>query len=174
MAWWFSYVHDGPTFTWLGPAHLSVLVLVSILCLGLTIMRKRIRQSVRIQAMLRYTMVATLIGFEAAYQSWYLVNGVWDISFAMPLHLSSMTWITAVIMLLTGRQRWFEITFFAGVGSAALTLITPDVGGFGFPHFRFFSFLYYAWTCYCCCCLYACCATYAGAITLGFSRLAFF
>ncbi|GAK05445.1 hypothetical protein JCM19037_3944 [Geomicrobium sp. JCM 19037] len=71
---------------------------------------------------------------------WYVVNGVWGAHFALPLHLSSITWITAVVMLLTTGQRWFEITFFAGVGSALLTLVTPDVGNFGFPHFRFFHF----------------------------------
>ncbi len=85
-------------------------------------------------------MVTALVTFEIVYQIWYILNGVWDPRFALPLHLSSVTWMTALLMLLTQRQLLFEFTFFAGVGSAMLTLITPDVGGFGFPHFRFFHF----------------------------------
>lgn len=140
MAWWFSYYHDGPAFAWLGFAHLAVFAMLFLVCVVLIRWGYVIRENKKLERICSYIMVTVFVAFEISYQIWYIHNGVWNPRFALPLHLSSMTWITAMLMLLTKRQRLFEFTFFAGVGSAFLTLITPDVGSFGFPHFRFFHF----------------------------------
>ncbi|KYG34128.1 TIGR02206 family membrane protein [Alkalihalobacillus trypoxylicola] len=140
MPWWFSYKHNGPDFTMFGAAHLSVLTLLIIACLYFILARETFRNSPKLDRNIRYTLAACLIFLEASYHIWYIVNDAWSVQFALPLHLSSITLITCIFMLITGHKRLIEITFFAGVSSAFLTLITPDVGNFGYPHFRFFHF----------------------------------
>ena len=34
----------------------------------------------------------------------------------------------------------FEINYFWGLGGAIQALLTPDIGAYGFPHYRFFQF----------------------------------
>jgi hypothetical integral membrane protein (TIGR02206 family) len=51
---------------------------------------------------------------------------------------SLFVWLTA-IMLLTRSYRVYEFAYFLGIGGAIQALITPNVGPFGFPHFRFFQ-----------------------------------
>jgi len=42
-------------------------------------------------------------------------------------------------MLITRSYRLYEICYFWGLAGATQALITPDVGRYGFPHFRFFQ-----------------------------------
>ncbi|MGB2956822.1 MAG: hypothetical protein WBB64_12750 [Anaerolineales bacterium] len=41
-------------------------------------------------------------------------------------------------MLIKKDQRIFEFTYFMGISGALQALFTPDIGMYGFPHFRFF------------------------------------
>jgi hypothetical integral membrane protein (TIGR02206 family) len=43
-------------------------------------------------------------------------------------------------MLLNNNYLLFEINYFWGLGGAIQALLTPDIGIFGFPHYRFFQF----------------------------------
>lgn len=142
MPWWFSYDIDGESFVMFGMAHFVMLVLLFLLCLIFYFSKTHFRQNEKGDRIVRGSLAFLLIVFEGTYQLWYLTNDVWGAHFALPLHLSSVTWITAVLMLLTKKKIWFEVTFFAGIASAFLTIITPDIGGFGFPHFRFFHFFF--------------------------------
>lgn len=140
MPWWFSFSYEGTAFVLFGTAHLFMILFLCLLCVIFFLTRKRFRQNEKQDLVVRRSIVTMLLLFEGAYQLWYISNGVWAIHFALPLHLSSIVWITAVLMLLTKRKIWFELTFFVGIASAALTIITPDIGGFGYPHFRYFHF----------------------------------
>ncbi|WP_160141671.1 YwaF family protein [Salicibibacter halophilus] len=138
--WWWEYSHDGPGFTMFGPAHILVIISLVIACTFVVLARNGLKQSVKKQHFFRFGCVFIFLAGEVLLQIWYIDAGAWDSSFAFPLHLSSIAWIAAIFMLLTRGQTWFEITFFVGTGSAFLTILTPDVGGYGFPHFRFFHF----------------------------------
>ncbi|AXF55738.1 TIGR02206 family membrane protein [Salicibibacter kimchii] len=138
--WWWAYSHDGPGFTMFGTAHILVIICLFIACLFVVLGRNCLKQSAKRQNFFRIGCVFIFIAGEVLLQVWYIDASVWDLSFSLPLHLSSIAWIVAIFMLLTRGQTWFEIAFFVGVGSAFLTLLTPDVGNYGFPHFRFFHF----------------------------------
>ncbi|QQK80876.1 TIGR02206 family membrane protein [Salicibibacter cibi] len=138
--WWWAYTHDGPGFTMFGPAHMGVIVSLLLACVLIVLARNWFQGSIRKQNLFRFGCVAIFIAGEVLLQIWYIDASAWDPSFALPLHLSSIAWIAAIFMLLTRNQTWFEITFFVGAGSAFLTIVTPDVGNYGFPHFRFFHF----------------------------------
>ena len=57
----------------------------------------------------------------------------------LPLHLCSLlTWLSGV-MLVRKDRRIYEFAYFLGIGGALQYLATPDLGRYGFPHFRFFQ-----------------------------------
>jgi hypothetical integral membrane protein (TIGR02206 family) len=57
----------------------------------------------------------------------------------LPLHLCSvLVWLGAY-MLVTKSYTIYEFSYFLGIAGALQALLTPDVGIYGFPHFRFFQ-----------------------------------
>ena len=57
----------------------------------------------------------------------------------LPLHLcSALVWLGA-IMLITKNYQVYEFMYLMGIGGAIQALATPDLGIYGFPHFRFFQ-----------------------------------
>ena len=57
----------------------------------------------------------------------------------LPLHLCSVLVWAGAYMLVTKSYRVYEFMYFMGIGGAIQALATPDLGIFGFPHFRFFQ-----------------------------------
>ena len=47
--------------------------------------------------------------------------------------------VVVIVAMLSGRQRWFEVAYFWGIGGTVQAVLTPNLH-FGFPDFRFFSF----------------------------------
>lgn len=59
----------------------------------------------------------------------------------LPLHICSlMVWVTG-IMLVTRSYGIYEFSYFLGIGAGIQALATPDLGIYGFPHFRYFQTL---------------------------------
>ncbi|MGY4691323.1 YwaF family protein [Salibacterium sp. K-3] len=137
--WWWKFSHNGPSFTWMGTAHLMVFLLLAAFCAFLIIGRKQLRYPM-VQSYIKGSFIALFILAELSLQFFFISNGVWDATHSLPLHLSSFVWMTAVLTLVTPHRIWFEMTCFAGAGSALLTIITPDLASYGFPHYRFFHF----------------------------------
>nr|WP_280139733.1 TIGR02206 family membrane protein [Salibacterium halotolerans] len=123
----------------MGPAHLMVFITLAVLCVLLITFRRRLRHTKADLFMRIFFPTVFLLG-ELSFQIFLITNGAWDVSHSLPLQLSSFVWMTAVLSFLTSGRIWFEITFFAGASSALLTLITPDLADYGFPHYRFFHF----------------------------------
>jgi hypothetical integral membrane protein (TIGR02206 family) len=57
----------------------------------------------------------------------------------LPLQICSlMVWVSS-IMLVTRSFKIYEFAYFLGIGGGLQALATPDLGIYGFPHFRFFQ-----------------------------------
>ena len=57
----------------------------------------------------------------------------------LPLHACSiLIWLTG-FMLIFKDYTIYEFAYFMGIGGAIQALLTPDLGIYGFPHFRFFQ-----------------------------------
>jgi hypothetical integral membrane protein (TIGR02206 family) len=137
MGKYFEWNYTGETFHLFGLPHLITLAIVVLGAIGLIVFRKRFSE--RARRNWRYGMAALLIVNEIAGHIWYWAVGVWSIDFGLPLHMCSLfVWLTA-IMLITRSYRVYEFAYFLGIGGAIQALITPNVGPFGFPHFRFFQ-----------------------------------
>lgn len=76
---------------------------------------------------------------EIAWHVWNYAVGQWTIQTMLPLHVCSLLVWTSGIMLLAKNYTIYEFCYFFGIGGAIQALLTPDLGIYGFPHFRFFQ-----------------------------------
>jgi hypothetical integral membrane protein (TIGR02206 family) len=88
---------------------------------------------------LRWTMAVVLILNEAGLALWRVRHGLWSLQDSLPLHLCSVSVILVAVMLPLKSYAIFELTYFWAVGGALQGLVTPDVEGYDFPHWRFLT-----------------------------------
>jgi hypothetical protein len=132
----FAGDYPGPAFEFLGGAHLGALLLLVLL--NVFLLRFRSADD-RTCHRLRWTLALILWGNEVAWHAWNYAVGRWTIQEMLPLHLCSiLVWLGA-LMLVTRNYRIYEFMYLMGIGGGVQALMTPDLGIFGFPHFRFFQ-----------------------------------
>jgi hypothetical integral membrane protein (TIGR02206 family) len=136
MTEFFAANYQGSPFELFGRAHLAALGALVVLNLFLISLR---RASDGTKAALRWTLALILLINEIAWHYWNYSVGRWTIQTMLPLHLCSvLVWVGA-LMLVTKSYRIYEFMYFMGIAGAIQALATPDLGIYGFPHFRFFQ-----------------------------------
>jgi len=136
MGRFFAGDYPGPAFEFFGVAHLAALAF--LLLLNLFLLRFRFA-SERTKTAVRWGLALILWGNEIAWHYWNYAVGKWTIQTMLPLQLCSLLVWTGALMLVTKNYRIFEFMYFMGIGGAIQALATPDLGIYGFPHFRFFQ-----------------------------------
>lgn len=130
----FAADYTGPAFEFLSAAHLGALAFLVLL--NLFMIRYRHADD-KTKSRNRWLLAWTLLVNEIAWHYWNYTVGRWTIQTMLPLHLCSiLVWLGA-LMLLTRSHRIYEFMYFMGIGGAIQALATPDLGIYGFPHFRF-------------------------------------
>ena len=136
MTEFFAADYQGPAFEFLGNPHLAALG--ALVLLNLFLLRFR-NASEGTKTALRWMLALTLVVNEIAWHYWNYSVGRWTIQTMLPLHLCSvLVWLGA-LMLVTKSYRIYEFMYLLGVAGAIQALVTPDLGIYGFPHFRFFQ-----------------------------------
>lgn len=126
--------YGGPAFASLGPAHIGALAV--LLALNFALLRFR-RTSAQARSAVRLGLTAVLWTAEASWHIWNLAAGTWSAQTMLPLNTCSiLIWLSG-LMLLRKDFRIYEFAYFLGIGGALQYLATPDLGPYGFPHFRF-------------------------------------
>jgi hypothetical integral membrane protein (TIGR02206 family) len=136
MEKFFAGDYPGPAFEFLGAAHLGAMLLIVLLNLYL-IRFKNADEKTR--SRVRWTMAIILWVNEIAWHAWNYAVGRWTIQEMLPLHLCSVLVWTGAIMLMTKNYHIYEFMYLMGIGGAIQALATPDLGIYGYPHFRFFQ-----------------------------------
>jgi hypothetical integral membrane protein (TIGR02206 family) len=136
MTQFFASDYSGPAFEFFGAAHVGALAFLLLLNLFLFGFKNA---SETTKGKVRWTLALILWGNEIAWHAWNYIVGQWTIQTMLPLHLCSLLVWTGALMLVTKNYRIYEFMYFAGIGGAIQVLITPDLGIYGFPHFRFFQ-----------------------------------
>src|SRR5258708_33540155 len=128
--------YSGPAFQLFGIAHISAL---AVLC-ALSIFLVRFREaSASTKQTIRWTLALILWTSEISWHIWNVYWGYWSIEFMLPLNVCSvLIWLSG-FMLTFKNYRIYEFTYFLGSAACANYLLTPDLGVYGFPHFRFFQ-----------------------------------
>ncbi|MFZ5878511.1 MAG: TIGR02206 family membrane protein [Chloroflexota bacterium] len=136
MEQFFTGDYQGAAFELFGPMHLAALlavILLNVLLLRFKGADERTRHTIR------WTMAIILWANEFGWHVWNYSVGKWTIQTMLPLHLCSvLVWVGA-LMLVTKNYRIYEFAYLLGISGALQALLTPDLGIYGFPHFRFFQ-----------------------------------
>ncbi len=136
MNQFFAYNYTGEPFKLFAAAHLAALLALSIICFGL------LRFKNASEATRRNVRVALGIFLWLNESTWHIWNayyGHWNVQTMLPLHACSlMIWLSG-FMLIFKNYLVYEFAYFIGIGAAFQYLMTPDLGMYGFPHFRFFQ-----------------------------------
>ena len=136
MSQFFTANYTGPAFVLFGSFHLAALACIVALNLFLLQLRN---SSESTKHNIRWTMALVLWGNEIGWHIWNAAVGRWTIQTMLPLHVCSiLVWLGA-LMLVTKSYSIYEFMYFIGIGGALQALLTPDIGIYGFPHFRFFQ-----------------------------------
>ncbi len=144
MDQFFAWDYHGAPFDLFGPAHIGGLLALLVLNLLLARAKNASNQapstSLRTsRSLLRWTLALILWTNESAWHIWKIANGQWTVQSMLPLQICSlMVWVSG-IMLVTRNYKIYEFAYFLGIGGGLQALATPDLGIYGFPHFRFFQ-----------------------------------
>jgi len=132
----FAANYQGAAFELFGDMHLAALGALVVLNLLLLVFK---RASDGTKSTVRWVLALILWGNEFAWHYWHYINGTWTLQTMLPLQICSiLVWIGAW-MLATKSYRIYEFMYFMGIAGAIQALATPDLGIYGFPHFRFFQ-----------------------------------
>jgi len=132
----FTDEYTGAPFNFLGPAHITALLLIVVLNIFLLRDRKRDEAAHR---RTRWAIALILWINEAGFHLWHIVHGSWSIQEHIPLHACSvLIWLSG-FMLINKDERIYPFAYFMGIAGAIQALFTPDIGIYGFPHYRFFQ-----------------------------------
>ncbi len=134
---------DGPDtphrrFRILGASHIGAVAFFAALNVLIIVFRVRIRDTA-LDQVLRVLIASLLLVNELGLSLWRLRYRVWTIQTSLPLHLCGVSVLLSALMLYTKSFAIFELTYFWAMGGALQGLLTPDVEGWDFPHFRFIT-----------------------------------
>ena len=132
----FAVDFPGPPFELFGRSHIAALLLLVALN-TLLILSKNAEDKTK--TMIRWVLALILLANEIAWHVWNIAVGKWNIQTMLPLHLCSVLVWLGTVMLVTKNYRIYEFMYLMGIGGAIQALATPDLGIYGFPHFRFFQ-----------------------------------
>lgn len=138
MVQYFAYDYHGAPFVLFGTWHIVALLVIVLINLAMLGFRKA---SERTRWIVRWSMAIVLCLDDFSWQVWNACWGHWSFQTMLPLHLCSMMMILALFILIFKNYRIYEFVYFLGIGGAFQALMTPPVGIYGFPHFRFIQTL---------------------------------
>jgi hypothetical integral membrane protein (TIGR02206 family) len=137
MGNYFAKNYSGEPFHIFGTPHLIVIAIV-IFVNAYFIYAAR-REITEFHKSIGLILAIVLLVNEAGWNIWNAAIGEWTIQTKLPFHLCTIMVFLSAIMLLTKSYTLYEYVYFAGIGGAAQALLTPNIGAYGFPHYRFFE-----------------------------------
>lgn len=131
-------MNSTPVFQVFGPAHLFVILLIVAIPVGLGI-AIRLTGSGRIDRAVSVCLSVLLLinYFGFATYLWKHEMLYWEQ--ALPFQLCDWAMVTIIVALLTGSQRWTEVSYFWGIGGTFQAILTPNLQA-NFPDLRVISF----------------------------------
>jgi len=134
MGNYFARDYHGPAFILFGPAHLGALLSIVLLNLVLSLFRN---SSEKTKHSIRLILAICLWSDEIVWHIWNIATGQWSVQYLLPLNICSvLIWLSGFMIIFKNYQI-YEFSYFMGIGAGIQYLFTPDLGIYGFPHFRF-------------------------------------
>ncbi|MFI3163993.1 MAG: TIGR02206 family membrane protein [Bacillota bacterium] len=136
----FAKIEVEETFNAFATPHIVALLLMLAVIALLIIFKNKINASEKKVNALRYTFATIFILQQIAYTVWKTYVGEYSLGEILPCHLCAMTIYMSVYSLLSRDKRLHPVIYFTGFCGALQALLTPSMGGYNFPHFRFFEY----------------------------------
>jgi hypothetical integral membrane protein (TIGR02206 family) len=134
---YFSVNYPGAPFTLFDSIHLTALAVIAIFNIFVIWRYRNAPEPARIK--IRWAMAGVLWANEIGWHIWHLATDQWTTQTMLPLHLCSVLVWTGALALITKNYRIYEFLYFMGIAGAIQPLLTPDVGAYGFPHYKAFQ-----------------------------------
>jgi len=134
-----SPTRSSAPFDLFGRAHLTSLALIGLAALLLFLFRRRLRTPAANRG-IRFGMAGLGLLSELSLHGWLVLTGGWTLAYSLPLHLCSLTILLSILMLWRPHRGLFEFVYLAGLAGALQALLTPNLGGYPFPHFVYIQF----------------------------------
>jgi len=136
MTQFFAGNYIGKAFELFGTTHLVALACLVLLNLFLVRFKNADEKT---KYKIRWAMALILWGNEIGWHLWNFAVGKWTIQTMLPLQVCSILVWFGALMLVTKNYTIYEFMYLMGIGGALQALATPDLGIYGFPHYRFFQ-----------------------------------
>ncbi|MDR0137745.1 TIGR02206 family membrane protein [Metabacillus idriensis] len=117
--------------------HIWTLAIILFLTALLVVFKERIKL---IRGPVRIAIAVILFLSMFVQQLWLISERAWTLKSSLPLQLSDLAVLLAIIMLMAKSFRMFQFLYFAGIASSIQAILTPDLGPFSFPHFQYIVF----------------------------------
>lgn len=137
MGQFFGKEFSGGPFVLFSAQHLIAIGV--IIAVNLIIYAFRGRFSPRARSIMRWGLAGLLIVDELAWHVWNITTGQWSIQTTLPLHLCSVFVFLSAYMLAARSYKVYEFAYLIGIAGAMQAVLTPDLGIYAFPHFRYFQ-----------------------------------
>ncbi|PKN93523.1 MAG: TIGR02206 family membrane protein [Chloroflexi bacterium HGW-Chloroflexi-6] len=136
MEFFFAKDFSGSPFTLMGREHL--LAMAILIALNIALLRLR-NSSPALRKQTALVMALVLWANEIGWHVWNASIGKWDLQTMLPLHVCSILVWLGGWMLVRRDKTIYEYMYFLGIGGALQAILTPDLGIYGYPHYRFFQ-----------------------------------
>ena len=133
----FALDFKGGPFIIFSASHLVALAAIVLLNCFFILNRRRFTEQNRKN--IRTAIAAILLINESAWHLWHIATGAWTIQEMLPLHLCSVLVWASAYMLVRKHQGIYEFAYLIGIAGALQALLTPDLGVYDFPHFRYYQ-----------------------------------
>jgi hypothetical integral membrane protein (TIGR02206 family) len=87
----------------------------------------------------RRPLALVIGGAYLVEHAYFVVRGTWSLDFNLPLHLTDVVTVVAVLALWTARPTLVELTWFWGLTASLQAALTPDLGA-DFPELVYWTF----------------------------------
>ncbi len=131
-------MNEPPQFQAYGLPHLTVIFLTIVLPFALAAIVRRTK-SQRLENIIIGVLSAVLVLNYVVYLVFIRSRGVVDWRQMLPMQMCDWGMVVVIVAMWTGKERWFEVAYFWGIGGTLQAILTPNLR-FGFPDWRFISF----------------------------------
>ncbi|SHH14747.1 conserved hypothetical integral membrane protein TIGR02206 [Tepidibacter thalassicus DSM 15285] len=118
-------------------SHIISLLLILLLIVLMFLTKEKLKNNKR-----KLGIIISVILFIQQFllYYWYIDTGNFTLKESLPLYLCRLSAILCIFMIVKESYSIFEVVYFWGIPGAIQALLTPDTGGFEFPHVMFLQF----------------------------------
>lgn len=135
----FALNYPDHQFQFFSSSHLAALTVLFLVYLSFWYFRNWFRNS-KVDQWSRWTIGAVLLLQELSLSVWRWSHGVWEAGTSLPLHLCGMGIVLGSVLMFKRNYLLYELVYFWGLGGAIQALLTPNIGEYGYPHYRYYQF----------------------------------